>query len=685
MEFIIIYLGAPLSLHTKECPETHVGTLHIRSSRLFFLCGDSRRAKTKAQHGRMEGVKEANTEASSGINSEERRGTSCVRSVDTNTGGKVEAEQYNMMQVWQDMRKNEEMTRVHLENQALENNTMKGGVSRRGENGSLPPSWNPGTWTPCFIRRSRQIGLVALARTRRSEEEIRRKKSSPKGKRRWRLEFGKGEAEYDDYVLMPPIERSQFYMRLEKSTSTYGTVDDLSEATSEDAAYYGGNGGGGLHMDGGRALPLSPPPTTVTQTLSLHASSQAATCHDLIPCRRHLFSHEIAERSSRVVVFLCRCSSFSAVRRRSYVASRLSPPSVPALPLPPSVPTLPSLPWILKHRYCHWGFGSKKKLPGIAKLAIWLFFLWISSFRSHSWYNGYYLRLWQLWQDAKSRAYLLEQLEKRTTETAENSQVATARFQVAAVIREAAIREWGFLSVDDKRSLIREVLYPEERVQRDRDASWSLRPGKDVYDDEMALNPLNHCNETLRFIINRFMGYANEIKKQHDELTYLDSCKCMKERAGRIEAMTFVANKLEFILKDPDFYHNSETLQKAVGDYHLREPLNIDEHTRMRIAIDLMLSKANPIREEVLERATAHWDKCERAASKHPVKMPANAKNKHAVTKSAVKGTSSKGVIASEAISVESSGSQSLTIYQEYRPSGYFLNYFDMNHKTGSL
>jgi len=33
--------------------------------------------------------------------------------------------------------------------------------------------------------------------------------------------------------------------------------------------------------------------------------------------------------------------------------------------------------------------------------------------------------------------------------------VATARFQAAAAIREAAIREWGFLNADDKRSLIR--------------------------------------------------------------------------------------------------------------------------------------------------------------------------------------------------------------------------------------
>ena len=36
-----------------------------------------------------------------------------------------------------------------------------------------------------------------------------------------------------------------------------------------------------------------------------------------------------------------------------------------------------------------------------------------------------------------------------------NSQVPNARFQAAAAIRDAAIREWGFLTADDKRSLIR--------------------------------------------------------------------------------------------------------------------------------------------------------------------------------------------------------------------------------------
>ncbi|XWS57761.1 hypothetical protein CRYUN_Cryun09bG0200900 [Craigia yunnanensis] len=36
----------------------------------------------------------------------------------------------------------------------------------------------------------------------------------------------------------------------------------------------------------------------------------------------------------------------------------------------------------------------------------------------------------------------------------DNSQVTNARFQAAAAIRDAAIREWGFLSTEDRRSLI---------------------------------------------------------------------------------------------------------------------------------------------------------------------------------------------------------------------------------------
>lgn len=37
----------------------------------------------------------------------------------------------------------------------------------------------------------------------------------------------------------------------------------------------------------------------------------------------------------------------------------------------------------------------------------------------------------------------------------ENSQLANARFQAAGAIRDAALREWVFLEIDDKRGLIR--------------------------------------------------------------------------------------------------------------------------------------------------------------------------------------------------------------------------------------
>lgn len=39
--------------------------------------------------------------------------------------------------------------------------------------------------------------------------------------------------------------------------------------------------------------------------------------------------------------------------------------------------------------------------------------------------------------------------------------MANARFQAAAAIRDAAIREWGFLSTDEKRSMIRLSQTPE--------------------------------------------------------------------------------------------------------------------------------------------------------------------------------------------------------------------------------
>uniref|UniRef100_A0A2P2MR39 Exportin-4 n=1 Tax=Rhizophora mucronata TaxID=61149 RepID=A0A2P2MR39_RHIMU len=41
----------------------------------------------------------------------------------------------------------------------------------------------------------------------------------------------------------------------------------------------------------------------------------------------------------------------------------------------------------------------------------------------------------------------------------ENSQVANARFQAAAAIRDAAIREWSFLTSEDKKNLIRYLCF----------------------------------------------------------------------------------------------------------------------------------------------------------------------------------------------------------------------------------
>ncbi|RYR02507.1 hypothetical protein Ahy_B06g081302 isoform B [Arachis hypogaea] len=64
------------------------------------------------------------------------------------------------------------------------------------------------------------------------------------------------------------------------------------------------------------------------------------------------------------------------------------------------------------------------------------------------------LSLGQSSQPYKTCKFILDRADTVLDVFAENSQVATARFQAAAAIREAAIREWGFLSADDKRGLI---------------------------------------------------------------------------------------------------------------------------------------------------------------------------------------------------------------------------------------
>ncbi|WMV58899.1 hypothetical protein MTR67_052284 [Solanum verrucosum] len=66
--------------------------------------------------------------------------------------------------------------------------------------------------------------------------------------------------------------------------------------------------------------------------------------------------------------------------------------------------------------------------------------------------------LWRIFLSLKGISWTMP---RRVTEAlysweeAENSQLANARFQAAGAIRDAALREWVFLEIDDKRGLIR--------------------------------------------------------------------------------------------------------------------------------------------------------------------------------------------------------------------------------------
>ncbi|CAK9166349.1 unnamed protein product, partial [Ilex paraguariensis] len=85
-----------------------------------------------------------------------------------------------------------------------------------------------------------------------------------------------------------------------------------------------------------------------------------------------------------------------------------------------------------------------------------------------------------------------------------NSQVANARFQAAAAIRNAALREWGFLTIDEKRGLISFCLCfvmqhansPEGYVQSKvaSVAAQLMKRGCNVAGAKEALTSFDGCN-----------------------------------------------------------------------------------------------------------------------------------------------------------------------------------------------
>ncbi|KAL4365086.1 hypothetical protein AHAS_Ahas07G0070900 [Arachis hypogaea] len=220
-----------------------------------------------------------------------------------------------------------------------------------------------------------------------------------------------------------------------------------------------------------------------------------------------------------------------------------------------------------------------------------------------------------------------------------------------------------------------EILYSGEHCHGPRHAFWSLRPRQEVVDDvinlvatmlnderhdsvwwlpttfaQIALNPSTYCKETLAFIRQKYMKYVDETAKiyiplnkdQHwylmvvdlreKALIYLDSAKDIDAREGRMDQMEYVAFFLLRLLKDRKFYRKKEskcperldcgvwvTQWMQLSDLWTSYDLEIVNDThRMQLAVDLVMSRANPIRSKICQRAVEYWDNAVRGPARKP-------------------------------------------------------------------
>ncbi|QHN85611.1 Ulp1 protease family, carboxy-terminal domain protein [Arachis hypogaea] len=138
------------------------------------------------------------------------------------------------------------------------------------------------------------------------------------------------------------------------------------------------------------------------------------------------------------------------------------------------------------------------------------------------------------------------------------------------------------------------------------------------------------ADNLLKIYVPLHMGrhwYLMIVDMWNQNLIYLDSLKSSNERQARIDQILKVARLLELLLSDKLAYESKTTVPKCISKFRIHEPhisqqvvdsvddpirfmgIEVNDTTRMTIAIDLVTGDHNPISEEVQQKAVQFWDR----------------------------------------------------------------------------
>ncbi|QHO01204.1 Ubiquitin-like-specific protease [Arachis hypogaea] len=171
---------------------------------------------------------------------------------------------------------------------------------------------------------------------------------------------------------------------------------------------------------------------------------------------------------------------------------------------------------------------------------------------------------------------------------------------------------------------------------------------------QVTLSPVSHSIDTFEYIRQRFMGHAYDLwmiyvpmhRDNHwylmvidlvnCKLLYLDSAKHSDHRESRVSQMKFVAFFVENMLEDKRFWRKEDHYKPHPSTFDIAEPpvgqqayqsvwvcqwmilnwvwenVNLEEvndQTRMRLALDLVMGAYNPITRDVGRREIRFWDR----------------------------------------------------------------------------